>query len=616
MCAALLVGGGCSSDDDPADSSADTGSPDATGESRTPDPNDPITFAETSGGCASVGGEYLIWENVTVDRPIELTGVELVDSDGVELLDQSAMTKPKGEVVSTGIVVGDRPPEARPQADRVGRPRTSARAPGSSPERRTTWRSTWPTRTVAATRRPRSTGTTASPVSAAGTTGSRSVPTADGSADSLRPGPREGAAHESARDRRRRQHRPRGDGRARRPRAPGRRPRPGPRARGLRRSVAQRRLRRPGRRGGGLRRVGARRRRTPGRRPRARPTCPPRSRPTWSPRPRCWTRWSSTTSPGSSTPRPTTRSAAPRAATWSPTTSGRARTRSTASARSPPRRCSACTPTGTAIDAVACRIGSFRAQPRDRPQPGHLALPRRLRADGRGGADRPRPGVRRALRHLGQHPRLVGPRARPAAGLRAAGRRRGVRGRRSSRWPATTPRRRTSAGRGRSSGSTARRSSGLDLECTPGVTLSGMSLTIAEAAERSGLSPDTLRYYERDGLMLRRVDRSATGHRRYTESDLRWIDLLNCLRGTGMPIREVRRYAELVRAGDGNELRAPGAPARPPGARPGPAGRGDRAPGRDRPQDRHLHRQDRRSGGPGRDRGLTWSALQGVEWMA
>jgi DNA-binding transcriptional MerR regulator len=79
------------------------------------------------------------------------------------------------------------------------------------------------------------------------------------------------------------------------------------------------------------------------------------------------------------------------------------------------------------------------------------------------------------------------------------------------------------------------------------------SLTIAEAAEQSGLTPDTLRYYERDGLMLRRVDRSATGHRRYTDADLRWIALLNCLRGTGMPIREVRRYAELVRAGDGNE---------------------------------------------------------------
>ena len=50
------------------------------------------------------------------------------------------------------------------------------------------------------------------------------------------------------------------------------------------------------------------------------------------------------------------------------------------------------------------------------------------------------------------------------------------------------------------------------------------------------------------------VGRSATGHRRYQESDLRWIELINCLRGTGMPIRDVRRYAALVRAGEGNEL--------------------------------------------------------------
>ena len=80
-----------------------------------------------------------------------------------------------------------------------------------------------------------------------------------------------------------------------------------------------------------------------------------------------------------------------------------------------------------------------------------------------------------------------------------------------------------------------------------------MSYSIAEAAAATALTPDTLRYYERDGLMLRPVDRSATGHRRYTDGDLRWIDLLNCLRGTGMPIRDVRRYAELVRQDNGNE---------------------------------------------------------------
>lgn len=80
-----------------------------------------------------------------------------------------------------------------------------------------------------------------------------------------------------------------------------------------------------------------------------------------------------------------------------------------------------------------------------------------------------------------------------------------------------------------------------------------MTHSIAEAAAATGLSPDTLRYYERDGLMLRPVARATTGHRRYADADLRWIELINRLRGTGMPIRDVRHYAELVRAGAGNE---------------------------------------------------------------
>jgi DNA-binding transcriptional MerR regulator len=79
-----------------------------------------------------------------------------------------------------------------------------------------------------------------------------------------------------------------------------------------------------------------------------------------------------------------------------------------------------------------------------------------------------------------------------------------------------------------------------------------MSYSIAEAAERSGLTAHTLRYYERDGLMLADVDRSASGHRRYTDRDLAWIELITRLRATGMPIREVRKYAALVRSGDGS----------------------------------------------------------------
>ena len=45
-----------------------------------------------------------------------------------------------------------------------------------------------------------------------------------------------------------------------------------------------------------------------------------------------------------------------------------------------------------------------------------------------------------------------------------------------------------------------------------------MSYSIAEAAERSGLTAHTLRYYERDGLLLTGVGRSTSGHRRYTDA--------------------------------------------------------------------------------------------------
>ena len=77
--------------------------------------------------------------------------------------------------------------------------------------------------------------------------------------------------------------------------------------------------------------------------------------------------------------------------------------------------------------------------------------------------------------------------------------------------------------------------------------------SIAEAAEATGLSAHTLRYYERDGLLLGSVDRASSGHRRYSDQDLSWIRMVTRLRSTGMSIRDVRQYADLVRAGDGNE---------------------------------------------------------------
>ncbi|WP_346774645.1 MerR family transcriptional regulator [Cellulomonas sp. IC4_254] len=85
------------------------------------------------------------------------------------------------------------------------------------------------------------------------------------------------------------------------------------------------------------------------------------------------------------------------------------------------------------------------------------------------------------------------------------------------------------------------------------MTEESRTLTIAEAAAATGLTPYTLRYYERDGLLLDAVERASSGHRRYTERDLGWIHLLTRLRATGMPIREIREYADLVRQGEGTE---------------------------------------------------------------
>ncbi|MEU5519565.1 MerR family transcriptional regulator [Streptomyces sp. NPDC093250] len=73
--------------------------------------------------------------------------------------------------------------------------------------------------------------------------------------------------------------------------------------------------------------------------------------------------------------------------------------------------------------------------------------------------------------------------------------------------------------------------------------------TISEVAALTGLTAHTLRWYERIGLMPH-IDRSHTGQRRYTNRDLDWLALVGKLRLTGMPVADMVRYAELVRAGD------------------------------------------------------------------
>ncbi|MFC4452584.1 MerR family transcriptional regulator [Deinococcus sonorensis] len=73
-------------------------------------------------------------------------------------------------------------------------------------------------------------------------------------------------------------------------------------------------------------------------------------------------------------------------------------------------------------------------------------------------------------------------------------------------------------------------------------------LSIQEAARSTGLSPDTLRYYERIGL-LEPVSRHSSGHRRYHPQDLHRVGFLSCLRATGMSIRQLQAFTALASEG-------------------------------------------------------------------
>lgn len=79
------------------------------------------------------------------------------------------------------------------------------------------------------------------------------------------------------------------------------------------------------------------------------------------------------------------------------------------------------------------------------------------------------------------------------------------------------------------------------------------TLTIGEVAERTGLSVHALRFWEREGILAKQVARDSAGRRRYSDEDVDWLTLCVVLRASDMPVPEIRRYTELVRAGDGNE---------------------------------------------------------------
>jgi DNA-binding transcriptional MerR regulator len=75
-----------------------------------------------------------------------------------------------------------------------------------------------------------------------------------------------------------------------------------------------------------------------------------------------------------------------------------------------------------------------------------------------------------------------------------------------------------------------------------------MEYTIRQVAEMVDLTTYTLRYYEKEGL-LPFIERNEHGNRIFKDNDIEWVQLVCCLRDTGMPIAEIKDYVDLCRVG-------------------------------------------------------------------
>ncbi|MFM2481833.1 MerR family transcriptional regulator [Celerinatantimonas sp. YJH-8] len=74
-------------------------------------------------------------------------------------------------------------------------------------------------------------------------------------------------------------------------------------------------------------------------------------------------------------------------------------------------------------------------------------------------------------------------------------------------------------------------------------------MNISQFAAKTALTPHTLRYYEKLGLLMH-VQRNRSGHRSYSQADMNWVMFINRLRETGMPLKQILEYAQLRAQGD------------------------------------------------------------------
>ena len=76
-----------------------------------------------------------------------------------------------------------------------------------------------------------------------------------------------------------------------------------------------------------------------------------------------------------------------------------------------------------------------------------------------------------------------------------------------------------------------------------------MFYTVGEIAKKLDVAPSTLRYYDKEGL-LPFIDRSESGIRMFKEQDLEWMQIIECLKKTGMPIKEIKHFVDCCIEGD------------------------------------------------------------------
>lgn len=76
-----------------------------------------------------------------------------------------------------------------------------------------------------------------------------------------------------------------------------------------------------------------------------------------------------------------------------------------------------------------------------------------------------------------------------------------------------------------------------------------MPYTIKQAAELMHVTPVTLRYYDKQGL-LPQMERKASGYRVFSENDMRMLQVIECLKKSGMSIKDIRTFSDWVRQGD------------------------------------------------------------------